>query len=529
MGDDTALRARSQPRPLDAHAVPEFPVEVLPDWLQSFVAAEAEATQTPTDLPGMLGLAVVAAACAGVARCQVDESYSEPLNLFVLVALPPGNRKSRVFADMVRPVEDFEAEQAARLRDTIEGAEQQRRILAGRMNHVEAMAAKVRDEERAALQAQAEALRRELAGLPSLATPRRIVDECTPEKLASLLAEQDGRIALLSPEGDSLGLFAGRYSQRGAPNFGILLRGHAGDPVRVDRVGRPSEHIAAPALAIGMAAQPKVLAGLFAEREFVVRGLCARFLYAVPRSRIGQRRAAAEPVPAPVKMAYEDAIKALLGLAPAKGQLGCKISHRLALAPQAREALHAYHDELEPRLAEDGDLGHMSGWAGKLVGTLVRLAGLLHMADCAGLQESCSVPVPRETVERAKRLEHYLIPHALAAHGLMGADSSLTHARFVLERLVRMGAMVTTEREAFEVTKSRFRRVEELRPVLALLEDLGYLRRIPAPPRGGPGRPGSPRIELNPLCLAERATRAEDRSVTGHSANTGETAPRLPA
>jgi hypothetical protein len=181
--------------------------------------------------------------------------------------------------------------------------------------------------------------------------------------------------------------------------------------------------------------------------------------------------------------------------------------HRLALAPQAREALHAFHDELEPRLAEDGDLGHISEWAGKLVGAVVRIAGLLHMAEGAGLAAPWEPPVARDTVERAIQLGRYLIPHALAAHGLMGADPAFGHPRFVLRRLARLHAGVATEREVFELTKSRFRRVEDLRPVLDRLEDLGYLRRVPAPARSGPGRPASPRVELNPRWLAR--TRAD--------------------
>ena len=60
--------------------------------------------------------------------------------------------------------------------------------------------------------------------------------DVTPEKLVGLLAEQGGRIALMSPEGEAFGLMAGLYGN--APNFEVFLKAHSGDTIRVDRVGR---------------------------------------------------------------------------------------------------------------------------------------------------------------------------------------------------------------------------------------------------------------------------------------------------
>lgn len=67
--------------------------------------------------------------------------------------------------------------------------------------------------------------------------PRLVADDVTPEAVASLLAEQGGRLAVLSAEGGILATLAGRYS--GAPNLEVFLKGHAGDLLRVDRKGRP--------------------------------------------------------------------------------------------------------------------------------------------------------------------------------------------------------------------------------------------------------------------------------------------------
>ena len=60
-----------------------------------------------------------------------------------------------------------------------------------------------------------------------------------------MLAEQ-GAVAIMSPEGDVFEMMAGRYTTSGSPNLYVYLAGHAGDSVRVDRVGRDSESIPQP-------------------------------------------------------------------------------------------------------------------------------------------------------------------------------------------------------------------------------------------------------------------------------------------
>ena len=129
--------------------------------------------------------------------------------------------------------------------------------------------------------------------------PRLVADDVTAEAAGSLLAEQDGRLAVLSAEGGIFTTIAGRYST--APNLEVFLKGHAGDLLRVDRVGRAAEHIADPALTLGLAVQPEVLRDIARMPGFRGRGMLARILYAVPPNTVGRRRVGAPAVPAAVE------------------------------------------------------------------------------------------------------------------------------------------------------------------------------------------------------------------------------------
>src|SRR3989442_14468239 len=84
------------PAPFDEFDLPAFPTDALPGWLREFVEAEARATQTPSDLAALLGLSICAAACGKRIEVQVKDGHIEPVNLFTVTPLPPGNRKTAV-------------------------------------------------------------------------------------------------------------------------------------------------------------------------------------------------------------------------------------------------------------------------------------------------------------------------------------------------------------------------------------------------------------------------------------------------
>src|SRR4029079_18769903 len=101
-----------EPTPFGPPPLPEFPHRALPSWLGHLVRSEARATPDPTDLAAMLGLAVLATACAGRVIVNPWGDWHEPLNLFTIVALPPGHRKSAVFSSIVQPLQQYEAQAA---------------------------------------------------------------------------------------------------------------------------------------------------------------------------------------------------------------------------------------------------------------------------------------------------------------------------------------------------------------------------------------------------------------------------------
>jgi replicative DNA helicase len=485
------------PMPLTArHAPRPFPVAALPAWIADMAAAVAEFTQTPPDLAGCIALAALSTAAGGRAEVEIRGSWREPANLFTVVVLPPGSRKSAVFAALIRPLLAAEAALIDRTKPAIVEAELTLRVAekaADRAANAAAAADDPAGRDRLLAEAAAAAMAVEAIVVPPL--PRLIADDVTSEQAASLLAEQGGRLAVLSPEGGIFATLAGRYS--GAPNLEVFLKGHAGDLLRVDRRSRPAEHVDRPALTLGLAVQPEVLRDIAQMPGFRGKGLLARILFAVPENTVGRRRIGADPIPDAVAQEYADNLSALvLALADRSDPAV------LPLTPEANERMLAIERAVEPRLAPSGTWAHVVDWGSKYAGAVARIAGLIHLAEHLG-----TVGIDAETFDRAATIGAYFADHALTAFDDMGADPLVDDARHVLAWIERSEIERFTKRDLFAaLSRGRFRKAADLDPVLNLLAGHGYLRSIPAPERRGAGRAPSPAWLVHPEVIRPAGT-----------------------
>ncbi len=498
-----SLKDWEPPVPFHQFDLPQFPITALTGWLRDFVHAVAIATQTPVDLAAMLALAVVAAACAKKVEVCMKPGYVEPVNIFVVVALAPGNRKTAVFRAMTEPLEDHEQREVQRVAPEIARAKASSKIKEARLRRLQeqaAAAAKAADQER--LTADAACLAAELSEPHVLAVPRYVADDCTTERLATLLRDQSGRIAVMSAEGDVFDLMAGRYSPAAVANFGVYLKGHAGDAVRIDRVGRAPEFVKSPALTVGLAVQPEVIRGLTGKPGFRGRGLLGRFLYSLPISLLGRRDTDPPPVPDPLRASYHANVCALLDLPFKRDTNAEACPYELCLEPNARARMQDFEAWIEPQLSEFGGLGGITDWAGKIVGAVGRLAGILHMAASAATPAPWNDPISQAAVENAIRIGRYLIPHARAAFAEMGADEFVGQAKGILGWIKQNSADSFSKRELHQALRGTFKLVEELERPLALLASHGFISKG-AEVSSGPGRRPSPVYYVNPIWASQ--------------------------
>ncbi|MCH8852696.1 MAG: DUF3987 domain-containing protein [Planctomycetes bacterium] len=495
------------PMSLGHFDVPTFPLEAIPRQLCAlcvFCAAVAKSYQVPPDLPALLALAVGGAALAKRIEVHVQGDWREPVNLFVAVGMESGERKSAVYRCVSAPLVEFEHEELERLGPEIEQNLTERQILAMSLQDAQRRASKgsdVKIRERA-LQ-EAKELSVTLKDKVVLRAPRYLADDATPESVARLLFENDGRLALLSPEGDTFDLMAGRYNDRG-PNLGVYLKGHTGDDIRVDRISkdRPPEFVCRPALTVGLAVQPAVFRGLMQKKGFRGRGLLARFIYALPASLVGYRELKPDSVPTSVAEAYGRLIRAALRLEPTRDELGRPQPITIPVGAEALAELDKFRRTIEAELRRGGLLSDMRDWGNKLPGAVCRIAGIFHGLMHASSPDDLRRPIDSETMLCALAIGEYAIAHAKAAFYEMGASEAIGLARRMLLWVAEDKLSEFTRRDAFNELRGTVHQVSALDEPLRLLMEHGYIRERPVE-HSGPGRKPSPLYDVNPMFLAQ--------------------------
>lgn len=487
-----------EPVPLYEHHLPVFPTEIYPPWIRNYVKDLAQTTQTPEDLAGMLVPAICATALSKKFVIEMRPGWKEPLNIYTMVVLPSGERKSPVFEDCIEPIQEYERTQIEFLRPEMEEMKTQKDILENRLKNEKSKASKgdtleAKEAEQAAIKLSAECSEFDVPQLP-----RFIVDDISPERLASVLAEQRGKISVLSSEGGIFEIIAGRYNQSSGsgPNLDCLLKGYSGDSLRVDRQSdRREDYVDHPAITIGLTVQPDVLRGLLSKPGFRGRGLLARFLYSVPASMVGRRNTKPPARSVAIKENYNQSVKQLMKM-PYGSE---KEPFVIKLGKEAEKVSDEFAEWLEPQLAPGGDLELVKDWASKLHGTIGRIAGLLHVAENIDNTAPWEIPVSENVFRNAVSFGLYLIEHSKSAFAEMGADDSLDGARYVLNQIEKRAWQEFTKKNLFDVCRGKFKRVMEIEPVLNLLEDYGYIREVNIYSENRPGRKPSPLYKLNPL------------------------------
>jgi hypothetical protein len=487
------------PVPFEEFSVPPIPAKILPSWAGDFAESVAEAIQVPDELVVSNVIGVVSAAVSHRFVIEVKPRYREPLNLYELCALEPGERKSATLAACSKPLESWEEAKVRALSEEIRRAVSEVKTLEKTVERMRNLAARAKtSEDRQSLIKDIQELEETMPKIP--APPRLIADDITPERAAGLLAENDERIAILSAEGGIFDILAGRYSN-GVPNLDLFLKGHSGDSVRVDRKTGVPVILQSPAITMCLSPQPEVIRGLASKPGFRGRGLLGRFLYYMPQSRLGYRSTEAAPVDQATLEKYRRNIEALLDYPWSVNIYGEKIPHVLKLSPGAFAAWKEFAGLVERELRDGGQFEAMRDWAGKLPGTAARLAGILHLVKHAG-DANIPLTVDADVMNSALEMATLLSVHAKAAFGLMGTDLEIEAATHILAWIKRDRLDTFTGRDCHRAVRGKYPKMAQVSPGLKILEERGFI--FPADgDREGPGRPKSPSYTVNPNALEE--------------------------
>lgn len=429
------------PLTFDKTSTPEICASLLPGIYGEFAKALANSAEVSESMTTMSVLGIIAAVCSKKFIVSPQAGWNEPVNLYILMGLPPANNKSLIQGSCTAPIDHWEAAQCRKMESAVKLARSKRKNEESQIQSLRATAAKCKDHTKQQdLFAEVNELEAKLTEIPAL--PQIYLNDVTPETLSTAVCEQGGRIAIISDEGGIMETMAGLYS-KGQSNYDILLKGIDGGRVRLKRKDRDLD--ICPYLSFLLVVQPQIIRNMSDRKSFQGRGLFERFLYVLPQSRLGYRQLDQAPLPAVLTRQYRDAINALLNIAPAN-ERGIEYPHLITLSEEAKTLWRGFRREIEIQLRPDGKLSPCLGWGGKIVGFTLRLAALLHIAESFH-KNLCIQP---KSMDNAIAMARLLIDHALAAFGLMQECMADEDAQTILGWIVQQG-------------ESRFRRTDCLR------------------------------------------------------------------
>lgn len=497
-----SIQEWEHPVPLSSDSVDACPVDVLPKWARDECRQLATFTQTPVDMSVGMWLSACGVALQKKFVVEPRRGWIEPVNIYLLCAMDPANRKSAVVSAIAKPLKEYEKRQAELQAPMMRSARSAFEIRAKRRLELINSAAKAPlGNDRDAILHEVQLVDEEIAANPVPSDPRLLVDDITPENLGTLMCQNQGRMGVLTAEGDLFDIMCGRYSAKGKANLGIFLKSHCGDDLLVDRGSRPPERVESPALSLGFCVQPDVQRELIQQKILRGRGLLARMLFMNPKSLIGRREIEPDEIDQHVQDNYLACMSQMLELPAEKNELGNFVPERWSLSPDAYYDFSGFRSETEDALGEFGALAAITDWGGKLPGAVARLAGLLHAAEHI---ERPKVPaiISGETMNNAILLGRYFISHATASFRIMGRDESLVLAEHIKKAIEKHSLARFTQRDLHQLVRRRVQSPDDLTAPLSLLEDHNFIRPIPqniSVPRAG--RKPSPEYETNPRMI----------------------------
>ena len=113
-------------------------------------------------------------------------------------------------------------------------------------------------------------------------------------------------------------------------------------------------------------------------------------------------------------------------------------------------------------------------------GTVCRIAGILH---CFTEDEPAAQPISGLTMARAASLGRCFLQHAQVLYGASGEKRTIEDAAYVLQKVA--GLEQITRRDLYRACRSRFKKANDMEPVIQLLCEHGYLVETVKQPPGG--------------------------------------------
>lgn len=472
-----------------AAALPVFPMERFPGWIQDHICAFAASTGVNKDYCAAAVLGTISAVTVGHCDILFNGTHREPVQLYTAFVGGSGTMKSSVIRHFMEPATNW-------LRAN---NEQTKKTNFAIKKQIEDLEKKIATEKKAGDKANQETILDYTALIEQKREERHNGfpvpwDDVTPESLVNSMRYTRGTANIATAEGNIINVIVGRsYTQRGAvQNIDAFLKGADGEPIHLFRITTGETDIQRADISMLLGIQPDLLERLCTSADAVGRGLAQRFLIYAPEE---SENAIDYTAPVYMDSAHMAAWKDHIEFIASRFMDPDSQAKMMKLEPEADRIIRKFWNYERELKAERGkaDSESIIGWISKLHGKALRVSAIMAL-----LRDKEATEITAYDAENAVGLfKEYYIPQFIGAYE---KPCFLTREQrqiidWIVRRANRSGKRdYFAEHEAHKDLRQRaaFSGKDGLTRFRAALDDLrekNYIRPILIPPTGNAKRP----------------------------------------
>ena len=426
--DQAANDGWPDPLPLTTRIDPEpYPEDALTPRIYEAVKEVQGFVKAPLPLIVSSALSALSLACQGHIDVKRADLLQGPTSLNLLVIAGSGERKDTCDDLFMGEVRRYQDEQSRDLAPEVERyqakedawkAEREGLLLAIKNTRN----GKNKGGNASQLKADLEALQAEKPKPPR--EPQILLVDETPESLAWKLVHRYPAAGVVSSEAGLIFGANGMGKDSIVRSLSLLNTLWSGKGFSIGRRTTGSFTVRGVRLTVSLQVQMEILQDFIEKSGLLARGggFWARFLLAWPESTQGQRTFSDSPKHRPSLAAFNRRIAEILQTSLEIHDDGSLSPAVMTLTPAAKQAFITYHNEIEGRLGEGGELFDVRDVASKTADNAARLAALLQWF------EDPQDTIEGEYFERASRIAAWHLSESQRFFGELALPQDLADA-----------------------------------------------------------------------------------------------------
>jgi len=473
--------------------------EVLPSscsMFKRYIEEVAESFQVHPEMALLPAMSVASLAISSAARVRINEDWVEDAPIWSIVVANASERKSPVLKELMTPIEDYLARFKHENKRSISALKRRKNGLAAKLAKLEEDFEKAitKGAETSDLEFSITHAELELDEMPEIVdTPNLIQGDATVEALAHILKQNGETVGVISAEAEPINVALGLYSNK--PNFSLYLKGFSVERYVSSRVGTGQIELEQPRIVLSVLMQSEPMEALAESRAARERGFIGRCFFAVPQSKVGARTLTPTPVSAESRSFWKNRINHLMSLPHRLRLMGdgeggvcvhTKDPEDVSLSQEALALFMKAREENERALISGGDLDEESGWGGKLMGNICRVALTLHFLGGGSIREE----ITSETMMAAIAWVEPLTEHYYSATGHVG-ELQIDKVVYQIMKKIKDNGLNKNGARLVELAGTlRTRKLNTSKmfmPIFDRMQELGFIRmKDGEKPKSGP-------------------------------------------